>query len=133
MPLYEYECDAQGHRFEAIRKFSDPPLDKCPQCGGPVHKLFSSPAIAFKGSGFYITDYAKKDSANKPGGSRERDSGGGEKSGEKGAEKSGDKSSDTSGGKSDTKSDAKSDASTKSTPSTAPKASSDSAPKATKD
>ena len=60
MPLYEYECDA-GHRFELIRKFSDPPLEKCPTCGAPVHKLFSSPAIQFKGSGFYITDYAKKD------------------------------------------------------------------------
>ena len=61
MPLYEYECDA-GHRFELIRKFSDPPLEECPTCGAPVHKLFSSPAIQFKGSGFYITDYAKKDS-----------------------------------------------------------------------
>jgi putative FmdB family regulatory protein len=60
MPLYEYECDA-GHRFELIRKFSDPPLETCPTCGAPVRKLFSSPAIQFKGSGFYITDYAKKD------------------------------------------------------------------------
>src|SRR5947208_16884480 len=60
MPLYEYKCDA-GHRFELIRRFSDPPLEKCPTCGAPVHKLFSSPAIQFKGSGFYITDYAKKD------------------------------------------------------------------------
>src|SRR5437660_1604091 len=61
MPLYEYLCDACGRRFEVIRKFSDPPLEECPHCGGPVHKLFSSPAIQFKGSGFYITDYAKKD------------------------------------------------------------------------
>jgi putative FmdB family regulatory protein len=61
MPLYEYECDACGHRFEKIQKFSDPLEDKCPKCGGPVHKLMSSPAIQFKGSGFYITDYAKKD------------------------------------------------------------------------
>src|SRR5882672_3760648 len=61
MPLYEYQCDACGHRFEKIQKFSDPLEDKCPQCGGPVHKLVSSPAIQFKGSGFYITDYAKKD------------------------------------------------------------------------
>ena len=63
MPLYEYHCDACGRRFELIRKFSDPPLDACPHCGGTVHKLFSSPAIQFKGSGFYITDYAKKDQA----------------------------------------------------------------------
>jgi putative FmdB family regulatory protein len=61
MPLYEYECDACGHRFERIQKFSDPLADRCPKCGGDVHKLMSSPAIQFKGSGFYITDYAKKD------------------------------------------------------------------------
>ena len=63
MPLYEYQCDGTcGQRFEVIRKFSDPPVEKCPNCGGPVHKLMSSPAIQFKGSGWYITDYAKKDS-----------------------------------------------------------------------
>jgi putative FmdB family regulatory protein len=61
MPLYEYECDACGHRFEKIQKFSDPLVEACPNCGGVVHKLMSSPAIQFKGSGFYITDYAKKD------------------------------------------------------------------------
>src|SRR3954470_18863306 len=61
MPLYEYECDACGHKFEKIQKFSDPIESKCPKCGGPVHKLMSSPAIQFKGSGFYITDYAKKE------------------------------------------------------------------------
>src|SRR6059058_6680582 len=62
MPLYEYQCDACGRAFELIRKFSDPPLAKCPHCGGTVRKLMSSPAIQFKGSGFYITDYPKKDS-----------------------------------------------------------------------
>ncbi len=63
MPLYEYQCDSCGHRFELIRKFSDPPLEVCPSCGkGPVTKQVSSPAIQFKGSGFYITDYAKKNS-----------------------------------------------------------------------
>src|SRR5262249_35156359 len=61
MPLYEYQCDACGRRFELIRKFSDPPLEACPTCGGPVHKLLSSPPFQFKGSGFYITDYPKKD------------------------------------------------------------------------
>ena len=59
MPLYEYECDACGRRFERIQKFSDPLVTVCPTCGGAVRKLFSSPAIKFKGSGFYITDYAK--------------------------------------------------------------------------
>ena len=60
MPLYEYECEACAHRFERIQKFSDPPVDTCPSCGGQVKKLLSSPAIQFKGSGWYITDYAKK-------------------------------------------------------------------------
>ena len=60
MPLYEYECEACGKRFEKIMKFSDPPLEVCQHCGkGPIRKLFSSPAIQFKGSGFYITDYKK--------------------------------------------------------------------------
>lgn len=64
MPLYEYECEA-GHRFEKIQKFSDPPLEKCPTCGKPVHKLVSSPAFQFKGTGWYITDYARKDKDTK--------------------------------------------------------------------
>ena len=66
MPLYEYECDKCGHRFEKIQKFSDPIEDTCPTCGGHVHKLFSSPAIQFKGSGFYITDYPKGDKGTAP-------------------------------------------------------------------
>jgi putative FmdB family regulatory protein len=86
MPLYEYQCDACGREFELIRKFSDPPLEKCPHCGGTVRKLFSSPAIQFKGSGFYITDYAKKDQTAPASGDSKsepasKDSG--EKSGEK--------------------------------------------------
>jgi putative FmdB family regulatory protein len=62
MPLYEYQCESCKHRFERIQKYSDPPPDTCPACGGAVKKLLSSPAIQFKGSGFYITDYAKKPS-----------------------------------------------------------------------
>jgi putative FmdB family regulatory protein len=86
MPLYEYECDA-GHRFELIRKFSDPPLEECPTCGAAVHKLFSSPAIQFKGSGFYITDYAKTPAS--PAGEATSDTTSKDKdSGEKGGEKS---------------------------------------------
>jgi putative FmdB family regulatory protein len=61
MPLYEYQCDNCGHRFEKIQKFSDPPVEQCPKCGSSVHKLMSSPAFQFKGSGWYVTDYAKKD------------------------------------------------------------------------
>jgi putative FmdB family regulatory protein len=95
MPLYEYQCDACGRLFELIRKFSDPPLEECPHCGGTVHKLFSSPAIQFKGSGFYITDYAKKDQTpTSPSGettsetaSKEKDKGAAGEKGEK-AEKS---------------------------------------------
>jgi putative FmdB family regulatory protein len=68
MPLYEYECDACGHRFEAIQKFSDPPLTACPRCEGPVHKLQSAPAFQLKGSGWYITDYARKDQPKAEGG-----------------------------------------------------------------
>jgi putative FmdB family regulatory protein len=60
MPLYEYACDACGHRFERIQKFSDAPVDACPKCGGVVRKLVSSPAFHLKGSGWYATDYAKK-------------------------------------------------------------------------
>jgi putative FmdB family regulatory protein len=61
MPLYEYLCDACGHRFERIQKFSDPPVEVCPNCGErKVQKLLSSPAIQFKGSGWYVTDYARK-------------------------------------------------------------------------
>src|SRR5262245_55439779 len=62
MPLYEYECDACGQRFEVIQqRFSDPPPEVCAKCGkGPVHRQLSSPAIQFKGSGWYITDYSQK-------------------------------------------------------------------------
>ena len=60
MPLYDYVCDACGHRFEIIQRFSDTAPDACPSCGkGPLVRQFSSPAIQFKGSGFYITDYGK--------------------------------------------------------------------------
>ena len=64
MPLYEYECQTEGNRFEVIQKFSDEPLTVCPTCGGPVKRLISSPAIQFKGSGWYITDYARKGGSN---------------------------------------------------------------------
>lgn len=63
MPLYEYQCDACGHRVETIQKFSDPPLETCPKCGGAVRKLQSAPAFHLKGSGWYVTDYARKDQA----------------------------------------------------------------------
>ena len=78
MPLYEYRCDACEHQFEVIQRFSDDPISVCPACGsGPVVKLLSSPAIQFKGSGWYITDYARKGQSggeSKPGGEGKTDS-----------------------------------------------------------
>lgn len=71
MPLYEYLCDACGHQFEVIQKFSDPLVEVCPKCGGAVKKLLSSPAIQFKGTGWYITDYARKGDAGGKAGSKE--------------------------------------------------------------
>jgi putative FmdB family regulatory protein len=63
MPLYEYECSVCGHRFELIQRFADPPAERCAACGkGPIHKLLSAPAIHFKGTGWYVTDYANKKS-----------------------------------------------------------------------
>jgi len=63
MPLYEYQCTKCGHRFEKIQKFSDKMIKKCPECGGRVEQLVSAPAVQFKGSGWYVTDYAKKSHA----------------------------------------------------------------------
>ena len=87
MPLYEYQCPTCG-RFELIRKFSDAALTTCPTCGSEVQKLFSAPAIQFKGTGWYITDYARKsdgkggkgDSAKGEGGASEASKGEGAKS-----------------------------------------------------
>ncbi len=63
MPLYEYQCKKCGHRFEKIQKFSDKMVKKCPECGGQVEQMISAPAVQFKGSGWYVTDYAKKSHA----------------------------------------------------------------------
>jgi putative FmdB family regulatory protein len=60
MPLYEYECESCGVTFEVIQKFSDNSVDTCRTCGGKVRRLLSAPAIQFKGTGWYITDYARK-------------------------------------------------------------------------
>jgi putative FmdB family regulatory protein len=68
VPLYEYQCKKCKHRFEKIQKFSDPPVKKCPECGGPAEQMLSAPAVQFKGSGWYVTDYARKGS---PGSSSE--------------------------------------------------------------
>ena len=76
LPLYEYQCPEHG-TFEKMQKFSDPPLTACPTCGAPVEKLLSAPAIQFKGTGWYITDYARKSGGDS--GREKRDSGGDKK------------------------------------------------------
>ncbi len=58
VPIYEYECESCDERFELMQKFSDKPVKKCPKCGGAVHKVLSPPALLFKGTGWYATDYA---------------------------------------------------------------------------
>ncbi len=90
MPLYEYACEKCGKVFEVIEKFSDQPLTVHAECGGKVERLLSAPALHFKGSGFYITDYAKGNgNANAP----------------KSSEKHSDKGSDSK--KSETKTESK--------------------------
>jgi putative FmdB family regulatory protein len=64
MPLYEYQCKKCKHRFEKIQKFSDQLLTECPECGGPIEQMLSAPAVQFKGSGWYVTDYPKKGAAH---------------------------------------------------------------------
>jgi putative FmdB family regulatory protein len=72
MPLYEYQCKKCKHTFEKIQSFSDQPVKKCPKCAGPVEKLLSAPAVQFKGTGWYVTDYAGKSKApDKPTESKE--------------------------------------------------------------
>jgi putative FmdB family regulatory protein len=58
LPIYEYECEACNHKFEVIQKVSDKPIKKCVLCQGKVHKILSAPGLLFKGSGWYVTDYA---------------------------------------------------------------------------
>lgn len=109
MPLYEYQCRACDHRFERIRKFSDQPLTECPACGGEVEKLFSSPAFQFKGSGFYITDYARKSEgagSDKDGGSS-KEGGASSESGSATKESSPSSSSESSSSKESSSADTK--------------------------
>ena len=110
MPLYEYECAKCGERFEEIEKFSDPPLEEHEGCGGKVRRLLSAPAIQFKGSGWYITDYAR---AGKTDGSNDK----GEKEGEKKSETKTETKSENSDSKKAGDSGASSTAPAKTTPS----------------
>ena len=105
MPIYEYECQNCGRRTEALQKLDDPPLTTCEVCEGELKKLISSPAFQFKGSGWYVTDYARKGGEGAGPGPKEGGDGGSK--GEKGEGKAasgsegGDKGSKESGPKSD--------------------------------
>jgi putative FmdB family regulatory protein len=103
LPLYEYECPQCG-TFERMQKFSDPLLKTCPTCGKPVEKLPSAPAIQFKGSGWYVTDYARK-SSGREGGGKDSSSGDG---GKKDTGSGGDAGTKDSGGSKDSSSATKS-------------------------
>lgn len=92
MPIYEYECKKCGHRMEAIQKLSDKPFTRCPECKGALKKLISSPAFQFKGSGWYVTDYAdKKGGAAKGDGESDGSSSAGSSGSSGGGESAGDK------------------------------------------
>jgi putative FmdB family regulatory protein len=101
LPLYEFECKSCNHRFERIQSFSDADPEKCPNCGkGPVERLLAAPAVQFKGSGFYVTDYARSGAGKSEGsGKAESKSEGGASKSEAGA-KSESSSSSSSGGES---------------------------------
>lgn len=106
MPLYEYQCTKCKHTFEKIQKFSDRPVKKCPKCGAKVEQLMSAPAIQFKGTGWYVNDYAKKGS--KDGGSKgSSEVSSSSDSSESKSESKSEKSEKKSEGKSESKSDKK--------------------------
>jgi putative FmdB family regulatory protein len=104
VPIYEYRC-TNGHQFDVLQSFSDPPLESCEECGAPVHKVLSAPAVHFKGSGFYTTDYGRGKGARTEGGSNGSDgsSGGSESGGSSESSKSGDKVGSSSSGDSGSK------------------------------
>ena len=96
MPLYEYECKKCGHRFERIQRFSDPMVKKCPECGGKVEQMISAPAVQFKGTGWYVTDYAKKSSGSGSSSESKSDSDGkGDSAKDSGSKDSGSKDKDS--------------------------------------
>jgi putative FmdB family regulatory protein len=96
VPLYEYECPKDGV-FELMQKFSDPPLSACPKCGGPVDKLLSAPAIQFKGTGWYVTDYARKGKSESKGKGEKSESKDAKDSGSSGSKDGGSSSTPATG------------------------------------
>ncbi|HTC36064.1 MAG TPA: FmdB family zinc ribbon protein [Bryobacteraceae bacterium] len=116
MPIYEYKCEGCGEVFEVIQKFADEPLAVHEKCGGHVHRLMSAPSFQFKGSGWYVTDYAKGNVSGPP----KHESGKSESAkGESGkAESTGDTATKT-----ETKTEAKSESKSESKPASSEKAS----------
>jgi putative FmdB family regulatory protein len=110
VPIYEYKCD-NGHVFDVLQKMTDESLTECVECGAPAHRVLTAPAVHFKGSGFYNTDYGK------------RKGGGNGSSGGEGSSES--KSSDSSSSSSDSSSSSKSDSKAASTSSSSSSSSSD--------
>ena len=100
MPIYEYQCQSCGKRTELLQRMGGPPLAACPACGGEVKKLFSAPAVQFKGSGWYVTDYAGK-------GKDQGKTKGGESKSESSESKAESKSESTSESKSESKTESK--------------------------
>ncbi|QQR73739.1 MAG: zinc ribbon domain-containing protein [Holophagales bacterium] len=106
MPIYEYQCESCGERSELIQRFDDPPATLCPRCGGSLRKLLSAPSFQFKGSGWYVTDYAGKNAGNRPSGegAEKKESAAAESKGESSAATPASESkSESSAPKSDTK------------------------------
>jgi len=93
VPLYEYQCQKCKHKFEKIQKFSDRPIKKCPECGGPVEKVMHAPAVQFKGIGWYVPDYGGKAKSEKSKAEGSSDKSGSEKK-ESSAKEDGAKSKD---------------------------------------
>ena len=82
MPLYEYRCKSCKHQFEVIQKFSDDPVRICPKCGlESIVQLLCAPTVQFKGSGWYVTDYARKGSSTEGSAKGNRDPGNGDSKG----------------------------------------------------
>ena len=113
VPLYEYRCKSCGHQFEKIQSFSAPDEKECPVCKGPVERLLSAPAIQFKGSGWYVNDYASKSSksmkASAEGNGKAAESSGSENKSEKPATTASPSSSDSSASKPSSSSSSKGD------------------------
>ncbi len=102
MPIYQYLCENCGEQFDVIQKFADEPLSVHPKCGGTVHRMMTAPAFQFKGSGWYVNDYAKKPAAGSGG------------SNDPGASETKTAETKSADGKTDSKSDTKSDTKTES-------------------